>query len=355
MNTKLVNPILLATFSILLFATMVTFSQSVPIVQAARADAPILQAATPTLAPEPTPALTPPTPSTQYSEESVRMVIFVLLLLAGLFVGLLWWSNKLDQASYLGRVYQDTIEEIEYGRLATTLREKFERGDYYREVTEEGEWLNTHPLPPLPPEMAERGYGYYGSYEVEPDPHWSGYGSATGTNVSGTGGLVASKGGSDKKAEATKFDAILRDFEQKYRTWQNQARLEATKRYRKDLSASRDKAKERAKSAVSVDLSVLRGRGTEFVLEFTTVVVIIFAAVILGMLRILDTQQIGTLLAAIAGYVLGRATTRTQGKAGEVAGTETETRTPVKLTELAELLQVVRGTPPTPPPPPPEQ
>ena len=62
-----------------------------------------------------------------------------------------------------------------------------------------------------------------------------------------------------------------------------------------------------------VDLSVLRGRGAEFVLEFTTVVVIIFTAIVLGILHILDNQQIGTLLAAIAGYVLGRATTRAPG------------------------------------------
>src|SRR5271166_4742589 len=50
------------------------------------------------------------------------------------------------------------------------------------------------------------------------------------------------------------------------------------------------------------------GRGPSFVLEFTAIVVIIFAAVTLGILGVLSGQQIGTLLAAIAGYVLGKAT-----------------------------------------------
>jgi hypothetical protein len=43
-------------------------------------------------------------------------------------------------------------------------------------------------------------------------------------------------------------------------------------------------------------------------------VLIIFTAAILGILDVLESEQIGTLLAAIAGYVLGRATSRGQEK-----------------------------------------
>jgi len=60
----------------------------------------------------------------------------------------------------------------------------------------------------------------------------------------------------------------------------------------------------------AADFSAIRGRGPEFVLEFTAVVVIIFAAVILGIVGQLSNEQIGTLLASIAGYVLAKATTR---------------------------------------------
>jgi hypothetical protein len=90
------------------------------------------------------------------------------------------------------------------------------------------------------------------------------------------------------------------------------------KRKAQDLRRIRQKAQEQADRALEIH-SALRGRGSEFVLEFTTVVVIILAAAILGVLRILDTQQIGTLLAAIAGYVRGRATARGRGTASEVA------------------------------------
>jgi hypothetical protein len=111
---------------------------------------------------------------------------------------------------------------------------------------------------------------------------------------------------------------LWQDYNQKMGTWRQEVEDEARTRYERDLGVARAEAIERAGWAADVDLAVLRGRGAEFVLEFTTVVVIIFAAVVLGVLGILGTEQIGTLLAAIAGYVLGRATTRqkstTEGK-----------------------------------------
>ena len=85
------------------------------------------------------------------------------------------------------------------------------------------------------------------------------------------------------------------------------------KMFRDDLEKARTKAKTNANRAVNVDLAVLRGRGAAFVLEFTAIVVIIFAAVMLGILKILVADQIATLLAAIAGYVLGRATAGASG------------------------------------------
>jgi len=51
------------------------------------------------------------------------------------------------------------------------------------------------------------------------------------------------------------------------------------------------------------------------VLEFTAIVVIIFAAVILGVLGLLGDQQIGTLFVAIADYVLGKSVAR--GRSGQ--------------------------------------
>lgn len=337
MRTRSVSLVILATLSILAFATFVMLGQPVTIAKAAPAGAPLLQAATPT----PAPTSTPPaqTLPTQYSPESVGVVAGVFVLLALLFVLLFWWSNKLDQAGYLGSLYRDTLEEIEYGRLVTALREKLEKGQYHQEVEQDSEWLKQYPEPLPPPELQEVGYWEMPDWG-RTDP-FSGYGTSTGTG--GPGGPLPTL---DPKVQQ-----LQREHYQKVQAWRRQVNIEATRRYRQELSEGRQKAKEQAGRAVSVDLSVLRGRGSEFVLEFTTVVVIIFAAVALGVLRILDTQQIGTLLAAIAGYVLGRATSRTQTKTGEGVVTETETRTQVNITELAELLQAVRGTAPSTPPP----
>ena len=62
----------------------------------------------------------------------------------------------------------------------------------------------------------------------------------------------------------------------------------------------------------------------------------------------LDTQQLGTLLAAVAGYVLGRAATRTESGVGEEQGVGPtvvkEEVHPPSTGELARLLEVVAGT-----------
>jgi hypothetical protein len=47
-------------------------------------------------------------------------------------------------------------------------------------------------------------------------------------------------------------------------------------------------------------------------LEFSTVIVIIFALLTLGILGILEGREIATILTAIAGYVLGKATATTK-------------------------------------------
>jgi hypothetical protein len=63
----------------------------------------------------------------------------------------------------------------------------------------------------------------------------------------------------------------------------------------------------------AADISVLGG-GFSFLLEFSTVIVIIFALVILGILGTLQGNEISAILAAIAGYVLGKASASVQAK-----------------------------------------
>jgi hypothetical protein len=55
----------------------------------------------------------------------------------------------------------------------------------------------------------------------------------------------------------------------------------------------------------SMDVSIL-GSGFSFLLEFSTVIVIIFALIILGIIGLFEGREIAAILAAIAGYVLGK-------------------------------------------------
>jgi hypothetical protein len=67
-------------------------------------------------------------------------------------------------------------------------------------------------------------------------------------------------------------------------------------------------ARERAEKVVprGVDMSLLGG-GWSFLLEFSTVIVIIFALLVLGVVGQVDGKSTVTILASIAGYVLGKA------------------------------------------------
>ena len=55
-----------------------------------------------------------------------------------------------------------------------------------------------------------------------------------------------------------------------------------------------------------------------FLLEFTTIVFIVYAVLSLGVLSVLDFQPIAAILAAVAGYVLGKSTTLRSGTGEEI-------------------------------------
>jgi hypothetical protein len=73
----------------------------------------------------------------------------------------------------------------------------------------------------------------------------------------------------------------------------------------------------------SMDVSIL-GTGFSFLLEFSTVIVIIFALIILGIIGLFEGREIAAILAAIAGYVLGKGT-RSVTSQKEAKAAETST------------------------------
>jgi hypothetical protein len=108
------------------------------------------------------------------------------------------------------------------------------------------------------------------------------------------------------------FSEALEKFRAAAEKWTADARTCLRQWYADDLKTVMKDARKSADLALKVDISAIQGRGPEFILEFTAIIVIIFAAVILGVATVLDSQQIGTLLAAIAGYVLGKGVARVQ-------------------------------------------
>lgn len=258
-----------------------------------------------------------------YSFYTMIVVLALILLLGVLFYTLLLWSHRLEQASYLGVIYRDSVKDSEFRRLAAILYDKYSGpyNEYVAEVLQDNDWLQKNPPPPM-------GHLKINLYDLafprpeEYNPYDTSLGAYPLWDPGDTIGAVI-------RAERAALDDWMRQKVYK----------EAYERYLKERKEAREEAERRADLATKIDLGVFRGRGSEFVLEFTTVVVIIFAVIMLGTLGVLETEQIGTILAAIAGYVLGRASTRSR------AGTETETKiTPPPGKDIVDIINAVRGT-----------
>lgn len=236
------------------------------------------------------------TPPVDYSWRALSLTILLFVVLTALFAFQFYWAQKLDRTAYLGTIFKDSIQDIEYKRLAAEYNESFFSGQYREEVMRDFEWLKNNP----PPKR------YFLGQNRRPG----------GTFAPGMGLDWNSPGAIDQPASPEERKAAeqkRQEYQQSIDEWEQKVEAEAARRYNAHLEAARVRAAELAGKAIDVDLSVLRGRGPEFVLGFTTIVAIVFAAVALGVLHVLDSQQIGTLFAAIAGYVLGRATARAAG------------------------------------------
>jgi hypothetical protein len=94
-----------------------------------------------------------------------------------------------------------------------------------------------------------------------------------------------------------------------FRAWAKEERA----RYSKARQEAEAEAQRRAEKKVpaSIDISLLGG-GWSFLLEFSTVIVIIFVLLCLGLLGTVSGKDIIAVLAAIAGYVLGKASSVAQ-------------------------------------------
>jgi len=257
----------------------------------------------------------------------------LILLMAFLFLILFWWQKKIEQAGYFANIYQDTIADIETNRLSQPYKRKWDQHAYWDEIavrpSKRGQkWIDQDPKNNKKPEPDEklarlaenlgREYLLFDATRVLDEPTYvtplPGYSGENRRPGSWPPGIGQAPSGHSDSGESTEqlnpdqreFQEVLKNFRNKANAWARRASEEAWSFYQEDLKRAQDEGRKQARRAIKVDLSALRGRGPEFVLEFTAIVVIIFAAVILGVMGLLGNEQIGTLLAAIAGYVLGK-------------------------------------------------
>lgn len=285
----------------------------------------------------------------------------LILTMALLFYLLFSWQRRIEQSGYFARIYKEAVTNIEESRHAGPIQENWVKGKYIEELLNEAtqrarDWREKNHY--VIPKAASALYSAASDLGNEPENKndkdfyvnqvrdcersmrqylfttllGSGAnpfgGSSTGGMLSGTGWSENRRPGglpglfADERVEAhisshyqekeKLFSTEFQKFGEEIRDWVEKTRDGARYCYSQDLEESKKEAEDAADEALSVDLSAIRGRGPEFVLEFTAIVIIIFAAVILGLAAVLKNEQIGTLLAAIAGYVLGKANSRNQ-------------------------------------------
>jgi hypothetical protein len=223
-----------------------------------------------------------------------------LILVSGLFglLGFLFWlmlrySHRLDQTSYLAQLYSAALSSVERRRLASPVEEEWEKGRYHERTIQDNQWLDKNRPPEPPSEISQENRIRRARQSLLET-------GRIGTSPPGLGSASE-----DIEPQIRLYLVTLGD-------WQRDTlHSEARRRYKDDLHKKELEADRMATQALgSIDLATLRGQGPHFVLQFTAVVVIIFATAALAILGKLESQQAGTILAAIAGYVLGQAAAR---------------------------------------------
>jgi hypothetical protein len=290
----------------------------------------------------------------------IGIALAVLALMAGLFSLIFKWQHRIEQSDFFSGIYTAAAESVEAIRLAGPVNDKWKRGEYLEEIflgrSQRGrDWGDSvKPRPvydmALEPKARHLDLGWridavarsLSMVPVEREGATANPFRSASTGLSGLGGsnrpeatpgAAQAASGRPEADDRSACEQELEAFSKKAAVWVRQAAAQAWDWYQDDLHAKEQEARTNAKKVLNVDFSAIRGRGPEFALEFTAVVIIIFSAVILGVLGVLDSNQIGTLLAAIAGYVLGKGTVRSQPDAA--------------------VQQPPKAAPPPPQPPPP--
>ncbi len=233
------------------------------------------------------------------------LVVFVLLVLGYLFWVMIVYSNRIAQTGPLGIQIVDALNEVRRQRVMKSLGEKWDAGEYHKEVLSDQVWMSEHASPAIPDEL---------------EGDWASRDARRQLRQRGRIGTLP-PGYEDEPEQIKKLSesylATLRGLEEIYDA-------EARRRFAEEQRTLLAPQMRADKSIIRYfDFPSVAGQGPEFVLRFTALVTIIFAVIALSILGLLDPDQAGTILAAIAGYVLGQASART-GRGGGDDSTQTK-------------------------------
>jgi len=212
------------------------------------------------------------------SESAYLLAVVMVAACIACLILVFQFGRTLQMAGYLRNIIVDSVKRQELDRLL-------------RQLTDEA---STHPLDPAdlpPPEFGPLQQ----LYTADPAYVGQGYKFRFGPPPGPPYGPVETEEAKKKREET--YTAC--------RNWE----IKERKRFEDQKKDREGQARKSAEDFVpkSMDISLLGG-GWSFLLEFSTVIVIIFTLLILGVLGFLEGQQIAPILAAIAGYVLGKAT-----------------------------------------------
>lgn len=290
------------------------------------------------------------------SQTAVAVVIVMVVLVAWVFYLFIQFGRRLTERGYLGPLMRDALARAEITREVDNLKEDLKKGVFAAEIDVRSDEFRRRfgipegvEPPPLTPgvDIDEYGRGsYYSGYSTGGGyPH--GWGTSPGDYdydvednpwfyKKDTADTLAEKmQQARKESKSQRIQVIENVIAERFEVGYREMQLEVYRCHRQDVS---EKAREHASAMLPrIDVSTFGG-GWIFVLEFTTIIFIVFATLALGFVDVLKGEQIGTILAAIAGYVLGKSTTIRGGGGQEIVRGAEEPKALIEaITKQAEL------------------
>ncbi|WP_270937423.1 hypothetical protein [Falsiroseomonas oryzae] len=237
--------------------------------------------------------------------------ILALLVLASLFFWAFYWNGRVQVTSYVGETLLDALSSVDLQRRLREIDEAWLRHSYHVRAMREKDWLSAHPYPEAQQSIKEHDAVRMSIRYLEQN-------GSVGTLRPGS---FPSR---DDKNYDEKIGRDILEYIKVLQDWRNTILEEKAKSlYESDVNLCRNLAQKNSEKLLGqIDLTILRGVGPDFILRFTAIVTIVFVVFLLNTVGNLGSDQAGTILAAIAGYVLGQGTARREPTSAPVVGTK---------------------------------